>query len=90
MASARLAAKAWAGCTGSSTGNPWTATADPEDIEHLYRISKLNDGTTICGMGDAAGYATIGILNKYRDEFEYYIEHRRSRFDGNLEVVGHA
>jgi len=42
----------------------------PEDIDTLYRISNLNDGTTICGMGDAAGYATVGILNKYRDEFD--------------------
>jgi len=56
-----------------------------EDIEQLYRISGWNDGTTICGMGDAAGYATVGILNKYRGEFEYFIEHKRSRHDGNLE-----
>jgi len=56
-----------------------------EDIDVLYRISKANDGTTICGMGDAAGYATVGILNKFRDEFEYYIEHGRSRCDWNLE-----
>ena len=62
----------------------------PEDIDQLYMISKWNDGTTICGMGDAAGYATVGILNKYRDEFEYYIRERRSRFGGNLEVTGHA
>jgi NADH-quinone oxidoreductase subunit F len=61
-----------------------------EDIERLYEISRLNDGTTICGMGDAAGYATIGILNKYRDEFEYFIEHKRSKLSGNLEVAGHA
>ena len=33
-------------------------------------------------MGDAAGYATVGILAKYRDEFEYWIAHRRSRYDG--------
>jgi NADH-quinone oxidoreductase subunit F len=57
----------------------------PEDIERLYQISAWNDGTTICGMGDAAGYATSGILNKFRDEFEYFIEHRRSRFNGTLE-----
>ena len=57
----------------------------PEDVEQLYRISAWNDGTTICGMGDAAGYATAGILNKFRDEFEYCIEHKRSRYDGNLE-----
>jgi len=57
----------------------------PEDIDRLYQISAWNDGTTICGMGDAAGYATSGILNKFRDEFEYCIEHGRSRHDGNLE-----
>jgi len=60
----------------------------PEDIEQLARISRANDGTTICGMGDAAGYATLGILAKYRDEFEYFIQHRRSKFDGRLEVEG--
>jgi NADH-quinone oxidoreductase subunit F len=57
----------------------------PEDIERLYQISAWNDGTTICGMGDAAGYATSGILNKFRGEFEYFIGHKRSQFDGNLE-----
>ncbi len=62
----------------------------PEDIERLYEISHANDGTTICGMGDAAGYATVGILNKFRDEFEYFIEHKRSRLDGHLEVQPHA
>ncbi len=61
-----------------------------EDIEQLYAISKMNDGTTICGMGDAAGYATVGILNKYRDEFIHWIEHGRSRCDGRLEVVPNA
>jgi NADH-quinone oxidoreductase subunit F len=57
----------------------------PEDIDRLYAISHANDGTTICGMGDAAGYATVGILNKYRDEFEYFIANKRSRLDGRLE-----
>jgi NADH-quinone oxidoreductase subunit F len=57
----------------------------PEDLDQLLRISRMNDGTTICGMGDAAGYATVGILAKYRDEFEYWIEHKRSRHQGNLE-----
>jgi NADH-quinone oxidoreductase subunit F len=59
----------------------------PEDIERLYYISKFNDGTTICGLGDAAGYACTGILDKFRAEFEYYIEHKRSQFDGNLECL---
>jgi NADH-quinone oxidoreductase subunit F len=62
----------------------------PEDLDRMIAISKLNDGTTICGMGDAAGYATVGILAKFRDEFEYFIEHKRSKFGGNLEVPGNA
>jgi NADH-quinone oxidoreductase subunit F len=53
----------------------------------MYEISRANDGTTICGMGDAAGYATVGILDKFRSEFEYYIAHKRSRFDGCLECL---
>ena len=61
----------------------------PSDIDRLYQISRANDGTTICGLGDAAGYATVGILDKYRHEFEYYIEHKRSMFDGRLEVLTH-
>ena len=59
----------------------------PEDIDTLIRVSEANDGTTICGMGDAAGYATVGILAKYRDEFEHYIAHGRSMFDGVLDVA---
>ena len=62
----------------------------PEDIERMQAISRANDGTTICGMGDAAGYATVAILDKFRDEFDYFIAHKRSRFDGRLEVAGHA
>ena len=62
----------------------------PEDIERMQAISRANDGTTICGMGDAAGYATVAILEKFRDEFDYFIAHRRSRFDGRLEVAAHA
>ena len=62
----------------------------PEDIDSLYRISRLQDGMTICGMGDAAGYATIGILDKYRDEFEYWIREKHSKLGGNLEGSLHA
>jgi NADH-quinone oxidoreductase subunit F len=59
----------------------------PGDIDALVRISNANDGTTICGMGDAAGFATVGIIAKYRDEFEYYIANKRSKCEGRLEVA---
>jgi NADH-quinone oxidoreductase subunit F len=58
----------------------------PEDIDTMIRVSNANDGTTICGMGDAAGFATVGIIAKYRDEFEYYIANGRSKNGGRLEV----
>ena len=35
-------------------------------------------------------HAAIGMLDKYRDEFEHCITQKRSRFDGNLEVIAHA
>jgi NADH-quinone oxidoreductase subunit F len=56
-----------------------------EDLDQMIHISRLQDGNTICGMGDAAGFATIGILAKYRDEFEYWIANGRSKHEGNLE-----
>jgi NADH-quinone oxidoreductase subunit F len=56
-----------------------------EDLDMMARISRLQDGNTICGMGDAAGYATLGILAKYRHEFEHWITQGRSMHEGNLE-----
>jgi NADH-quinone oxidoreductase subunit F len=58
----------------------------PDDIERLYGISDANDGTTICSLGDSAGYACSAILDHYRDEFEYFITHKRSMYDGRLSV----
>jgi NADH-quinone oxidoreductase subunit F len=58
-----------------------------EDIDRLYRVARFNDGTTICGLGDAAGVATIGFLHKFRHEFEHCIEHGRSAHEGRLECL---
>jgi NADH-quinone oxidoreductase subunit F len=86
-------------CTPCREGMGWlhriidrivAGQGQPEDIDSLYRISRLQDGMTICGMGDAAGYATVGILDKYRNEFEYWIREKRSLLAGNLEGTVHA
>lgn len=58
----------------------------PDDIDRLYHISNANDGTTICSLGDSAGYACTAILDHYREEFEYYIKNGRSMMDGRLAV----
>jgi NADH-quinone oxidoreductase subunit F len=81
-------------CTPCREGTAWmhrvidrivAGGGRPEDIETLYYVSRFNDGTTICGLGDAAGYAVIAMLDTFRDEFEYFIEHKRSMYEGNLE-----
>ncbi|MEI6739830.1 MAG: NADH-quinone oxidoreductase subunit NuoF [Gemmatimonadaceae bacterium] len=58
----------------------------PDDIDRLYHISNANDGTTICSLGDSAGYAATAIMDHYREEFEYYIKNGRSMYDGCLTV----
>lgn len=58
----------------------------PDDIDRLYHVSYANDGTTICSLGDSAGYACSAILDHYREEFEYYIQNGRSMYDGRLTV----
>src|SRR4029079_3518259 len=84
-------------CTPCREGMGWlhkivdrivAGESELDDIDRLIAISHANDGTTICGMGDAAGYATVGILAKYRDEFEHWIVHGRPRHGGRLEAVG--
>jgi NADH-quinone oxidoreductase subunit F len=81
-------------CTPCREGTAWmhrvidrivAGGGRPEDIDSLYYASRFNDGTTICGLGDAAGYAVIAMLDTFRDEFEYFIEHKRSMHEGNLE-----
>ena len=81
-------------CTPCREGTGWmhriidrivAGEGRPEDIDTLYHVARYNDGTTICGLGDAAGYAATAMLDNFRDEFEYFIEHGRSKFGGNLE-----
>jgi NADH-quinone oxidoreductase subunit F len=81
-------------CTPCREGTGWmhriidrivAGDGRPEDLERLNYIAGFNDGTTICGLGDAAGYAATAMLDNFRDEFDYFIEHKRSKFAGNLE-----
>ena len=52
----------------------------------LVEVVERLKGTFGFDMGDAAGFATVGIIAKYRDEFEYYINNGRSKCGGVLEV----
>ena len=48
------------------------------DIELLQSICKNMIGNTFCPMGDAAVNPVLSTLERFREEYDYYIEHKRS------------
>jgi NADH-quinone oxidoreductase subunit F len=48
------------------------------DVEKLLDVAGKIEGHTICGLGDAAAWPVQSYIAKYRPEFDYYIEHKRS------------
>jgi NADH-quinone oxidoreductase subunit F len=74
-------------CTPCREGTSWMTKmlrrfvdgkAQPGDIEKLLDVAGKIEGHTICGLGDAAAWPVQSYIAKYRHEFEYYIEHKRS------------
>jgi NADH-quinone oxidoreductase subunit F len=45
------------------------------DLDNMIDISKNIAGNTICAFGDAAAAPVISYVTKFRDEFEYHIQH---------------
>ena len=56
------------------------------DLEGLERVTAGIMGNTVCALGDAASMPVQSFIKKFRTEFEFYIEHGRSMFDGRLEI----
>ncbi len=50
-----------------------------EDLDRLDDVAGKIAGRTICALGDAAAMPVQSFLKHYRDEFEYYIEHGKSK-----------
>lgn len=50
------------------------------DLEKLLDVAGKIEGRTICGLGDAAAWPVQSYIQKYRDEFEHYIQHGKSKF----------
>ena len=49
-----------------------------EDIEKLDDVASKIEGRTICALGDAAAMPVRSFLKHFREEFEYYVEHKKS------------
>lgn len=74
-------------CTPCREGTGWMyrvltrildGKATIEDVKMLRTAANQIEGHTICAFGEAAAWPVQGILAKYWDEFEYYVEHGRS------------
>jgi len=74
-------------CTPCREGSGWLARlvqrivdgkGRPGDIETLERAAKNIEGRTICAFGEAAAWPVGGFLKHFREEFEYYIRHKKS------------
>ena len=48
------------------------------DLELLLDICDQIDGRSYCGLGDAAAWPIRAAINRFRDEFEFYIANGRS------------
>jgi NADH-quinone oxidoreductase subunit F len=48
-----------------------------EDLALLDDVTTKIAGRTICALGDAAAMPVQGMLEHYRDEFQYHIDHKK-------------
>jgi len=49
-----------------------------EDLDKLDDVASKIEGRTICALGDAAAMPVRSFVKHFREEFEYYIEHKKS------------
>ncbi len=47
-----------------------------EDLDLLLDVSGNIQGRTICALGDAAAMPVSSFVSKFRDEFQYHIDHK--------------
>jgi NADH-quinone oxidoreductase subunit F len=56
------------------------------DLANLQAIPEGILGHTLCALGDAAAMPVLSFVKKFRNEFEHFVEHRRSLNGGRLEA----
>ena len=82
-------------CTPCREGTGWLyrmltriveGKGEPEDLDKLDDVASKIEGRTICALGDAAAMPVRSFVKHYREEFEYYIEHKCSMIDSWGEI----
>jgi len=49
----------------------------PSDMDLLLDVASQIGGNTICPLGDAAAMPVTSFVTKFRDEFQYHVDHKR-------------
>lgn len=74
-------------CTPCREGTKWllhimeritNGQGQPGDVELLLDVCSQIDGRSFCGLGDAAAWPVVGAIKKFRNEFDYFIENKKS------------
>jgi len=74
-------------CTPCREGTGWLyrmlcriveGKGEMADLDRLDDVAAKIEGRTICALGDAAAMPVRSFVKHYREEFEYYIEHKCS------------
>ena len=80
-------------CTPCREGTDWmnrilerviAGQGAPADLATLRRLPTGIQGNTVCALGDAASMPVASFMKKFGEEFEYYVTHGRSMYDGRL------
>ena len=78
-------------CTPCREGTGWlhklvssviAGTASLTDIDLLCEVANKMKGRTICALSDAAALPVLGIVPKFKEEFEFYIKEGYSKVKG--------
>lgn len=54
-----------------------------QDIDLLTKVADNMKGRTICALSDAAALPVLSFVQKFREEFEFYVREGRSKVRGN-------
>jgi NADH-quinone oxidoreductase subunit F len=75
-------------CTPCREGTGWlhkivhsivTGHGRLQDVSLVEKVAKNMMGRTICALSDAAALPALSFVQKFRDEFEFYVREGRSR-----------
>lgn len=74
-------------CTPCREGTGWlvrllhrikSGHGEAGDVDRLINVANNIEGRTICALGEAAAWPVQSFVKHFRQEFEFYVQHKRS------------